>query len=324
MDQLVKEYLNGYTQIENEQLTTGEFVIDLPLNSFQTAEKNMVLLKEYFLKNDYIYISKHPRFAPYPEHSHHFLELNYVYSGNSIQYINGKKEVIKKGELLLLDKGSSHSLARHEENDILVNIIFPNDHVDVNWLAKLNSKDSVLFNFLAQTMATRSRKDYLIFRCAENRHVQIILEQMIEKYFIEPTFSNEIISLYIPILFTELMGNCTYDFYQEKKDKTNHQVVIDTLKLIESDYKHLTLALAAQTLGYNKNYLSNTIKQKTGATFSELLTHQRMKQAKFLIESTQLSITEIVELIGLKNRSHFYKYFKEIYHRLPSEFREKK
>ena len=152
----------------------------------------------------------------------------------------------------------------------------------------------------------------------------MILDQMIDKYFTEPVFANEIISLYIPILFTELIGNCKYDFYEERKDKTNHQVVIDTLKLIEKDYADLSLESAAQQLGYNKNYLSNIIKKKTNQTFSELLTKQRMKQAKFLIESSTLSISSIVEMIGLKNRSHFYKQFKEAYDDLPNAFREHK
>lgn len=324
MHKIVEDYLRHHNQIEEAQLKKKEFVMDIPSISFQTAEENMILLKEYFLKNNSIYISKHPRFASYPEHSHHFLELNYVYSGKSIQYINGRREIIRQGEILLMDRGSSHSIGEHGEDDILINIIFPNDKVDIDWLSSLNDKNSVLFNFLAQTMATRSRKEYLIFRCSENEHVQMILDQMIDKYFIEPVFANEIISLYIPILFTELIGNCKYDFYEEKKDKTNHQVVIDTLKLIERDYANLSLESAAQQLGYNKNYLSNIIKKKTNETFSELLTKQRMKQAKFLIEGSTLSISSIIEMVGLKNRSHFYKQFKEAYGVLPNAFRENK
>ncbi|MGL9729434.1 hypothetical protein IGI44_002811 [Enterococcus sp. DIV0756] len=324
MHKIVEEYLRHHNQIEEAQLNKKEFVMDIPSISFQTAEESMILLKEYFLKNNSIYISKHPRFASYPEHSHHFLELNYVYSGKSIQYINGRREIIRQGEVLLMDRGSSHSLGEHGEDDILINIIFPNDKVDIDWLSSLNDKNSVLFNFLAQTMATRSRKEYLIFRCSENEHVQMILDQMIDKYFIEPVFANEIISLYIPILFTELIGNCKYDFYEEKKDKTNHQVVIDTLKLIERDYANLSLESAAQQLGYNKNYLSNIIKKKTNETFSELLTKQRMKQAKFLIEGSTLSISSIIEMVGLKNRSHFYKQFKEAYDALPNAFRKNK
>ena len=110
MNKIVEDYLHHHTQVEEAQLNKKKFVMDIPSTSFQTTKEDMVLLKDYFLKNNYIYISKHPRFAPYPKHSHHFLELNYVYSGKSVQYINNKREVINQGEILLLDRGSSHSL----------------------------------------------------------------------------------------------------------------------------------------------------------------------------------------------------------------------
>lgn len=324
MNKIVIDYLHGYTHIEHEQLKQNKFVFDLPLAAFQNTETNIILLKEYFLKNNFIYISKHTRFASYPKHSHRFLELNYVYSGQSIQTINGEKELIKKGEILLLDKGTSHALELHQKNDILINIIFPSDNVDINWLSNLSNKDSILFNFLAQTLVANSNKNYLIFRCAKNQHIQVILDQILDIYFTKTIFANEIISLYIPILFTELISNCSYDFHQEKKEKINHKIVVDTLKLIENDYINLSLNTAAQRLGYNKNYLSNIIKKKTDFTFSELVTKRRMKQAKFLIENTQFSIGEIIEMIGLKNRSYFYKQFKETYHKLPAAFRKSK
>lgn len=72
MHKIVEEYLRHHNHVEEAQLNKKKFVMDIPSKSFQTAEDNMVLLKEYFLKNNSIYISKHPRFAPYPEHSHHF------------------------------------------------------------------------------------------------------------------------------------------------------------------------------------------------------------------------------------------------------------
>ncbi len=322
MNELVMNYLNAYTKIEKEQKETNCFVNDLPKKSYQSVEQNLILLKEFFLKNDAIYISKHPRFSPYPKHRHHFLELNYVLSGKSNQIINGKAETIYQGEILLLDRGSVHSLGRHEEGDLLINLIFPNDKMNIDWLSTINKENSILFNFLAETLATRSKKQYLIFHCGDNKHVQTTLEEIIETYFTEKNFANDIITMYIPILFTELIGNCSYDYCHEKKQTENNDIIIETLKLIESDYAHLSLADVAQKMSYNKNYLSNIIKQKTGATFSQLLTQQRMKQAKFMIEHTELTIGEIIDRIGLKNKSYFYNTFRKTYGFLPMEVRK--
>lgn len=322
MNNIVKNYLFTYNQIEKQQLSRNAFVLDIPLNSYEDQAESLVLLKEYFLKNDKIYISKHPRFAAYPEHTHHFLELNYVLSGESHQTINGNKEVIHQGELLLLDRGSSHSLEIHERNDILINIIFPSEKMDIDWLSTVNHENNILFDFLVQNLTDHSRKQYLIFRCSENQHIQMILTQMIEKYFTGTVFSNEIISMYIPILFTELIGNCQYDFHHERHSSQNNQVIVDTLQLIEADYMSISLEKAADQLGYNKNYLSNLVKKKTGYTFSSLVMRKRMQQAKFLIENSSLPIHQIIEQIGLQNKSHFYRQFKTEYGCLPNSLRE--
>ncbi|MFV0557181.1 MAG: AraC family transcriptional regulator [Enterococcus sp.] len=321
MNNLVSDYLLSPNRIENQQLQQQQFVSDLPSKSFYSNESSLVLLKEYFLHNNTVYISKHPRYFPYPEHTHDFLEINYVYSGTSVQYINGERKELKQGEILLLDRGSSHALETHQENDILINLIFPDDRMDLDWLLNLGSQDNILFNFLSDQVIQQAKKEYLIFHCGENQHVQAILMQILNKYFTDATFSNEFISLYLPILFTELIGNCQYDFYQETSTHVNQQIIIDTLNLIKSNYAEITLEQVAKHLGYNKNYLSNLIKKSTGKTFTELVKQERMKQAKFLLIKTKLSISEIIETIGLKNRSHFYKQFKESFGTLPSEFR---
>lgn len=325
MDTLVEEYLHAHSQIENRQKKLNQFVIDIPRSSFQTANNELVLLNEYFLKNDSIYISKHPRFADYPEHQHQFLELNYVYSGTSHQVINGTPETIQQGELLLLDMGSTHSLNYHDENDILINIIFPNQKMNLEWLSSLNRRNSILFDFLAQTITERSKKQYLIFRSADNHHFQSIIRNMIEKYYTDMTFANEIITMYIPILFTELIGNCSYDYHHAgKSSQENDAIVIEILKHIEKDYKTITLEKLGKIIGYNQNYLSNLIKQKTGVTFSHLLRERRMQVAKYVIENTTLSISQAIEFVGLHNRSHFYEQFKQTFSCLPGELRAQK
>ncbi|HAC1644403.1 TPA_asm: AraC family transcriptional regulator, partial [Listeria monocytogenes] len=91
--------------------------------------------------------------------------------------------------------------------------------------------------------------------------IQQILNQIITEYFLEEEFSSRIITLYLPILFTELVRKC--DTYLAD-DLTNSQssttsTMLEVIKLIESNYRTITLTSAADTLGYNKNYLSNFI-----------------------------------------------------------------
>lgn len=323
MNEIVYQYLFNYNKIEREQRKTGYFIMDLPEHSFEYSNDKMILNDQYFLKNDRIYISKHNRFAPYPEHTHQFLELNYMLKGNSTQVINGEKKVLKEGELLLLDQGSTHSINALGHEDILINIIFPQTKFDIEWLSHMHAQDNYLFKFLMRTVSETSKGDYIIFESSLNSSIQTIIMQMLNKYFTESIFSNEILRFYLPILFMELVGNTTYKLDSSKKANSSNTPVIESLKVIEKEYQHITLNQLAQQLNYNTSYLSEVIKEKTGKKFTDLVKEHRMKRAKLLLESTDLPISDICNAIGLQNKTHFYKQFKQVYEMNPGEYRKR-
>lgn len=130
----------------------------------------------------------------------------------------------------------------------------------------------------------------------------------------------------MPILFTELVRKC--DTYLAD-DLTNSQssttsTMLEVIKLIESNYRTITLTSAADTLGYNKNYLSNFIKKNTNFTFTELVNKQKMLAANLLIETTSTPIELIIEKVGFSNKTYFYSLYKRTFNLLPNEVRNKK
>ncbi|EAG4188264.1 helix-turn-helix domain-containing protein, partial [Listeria monocytogenes] len=127
-------------------------------------------------------------------------------------------------------------------------------------------------------------------------------------------------------LFTELVRKC--DTYLAD-DLTNSQssttsTMLEVIKLIESNYRTITLTSAADTLGYNKNYLSNFIKKNTNFTFTELVNKQKMLAANLLIETTSTPIELIIEKVGFSNKTYFYSLYKKTFNLLPNEVRNKK
>ncbi|WP_208560034.1 AraC family transcriptional regulator [Marinilactibacillus kalidii] len=324
MQEIVYQYLYNYNSIEKKQRLNGDFIIDLPEESFLYTDGKMVLKDQYFLKNDQIYISKHNRFAKYPEHTHQFLEVNYMLKGECRQTINGEQKILKEGELLLLDYGSTHAIEPLRNEDILINIIFPQTRFDLNWLSQLNTQDSSLFQFLVHAVSEKSKGQYIIFESSHNQSIRFIMIQMLNKYFTESTFSNEIISYYLPILFMELVGNTKYRLDVTPNDDHTNKVIIEVLKKIKLDFKTISLEQLASQLNYSNNYLSEIIKEKTGKTFVRLVTEERLKRAKFLIESTNLPIEEICQAIGLQNKSYFYRIFRDMYAVNPGAYRKSK
>ena len=71
------DYLTQETAIESQQKETGKHIPDYDSQKADLPR----LTNDLFLANRSIYISKHNRYAPYPKHTHQFLELNYVLKG---------------------------------------------------------------------------------------------------------------------------------------------------------------------------------------------------------------------------------------------------
>ncbi|MDR2976983.1 MAG: AraC family transcriptional regulator [Streptococcaceae bacterium] len=323
LNKIVKEYLYNYNAKEIEQKRTGKLVSDYPSNAITENGNSKIFVKKFFLEQRNVFISKHNRFADYPEHQHEFLEFNYMLDGSCTQIINGESFGLTKGNLILLDKQTQHEIKALSENDILINIIFPTEKLDTGWLSELSTRNNMIFNFLLQDLSKNSSGEFLFFEGEKNENVQQILEQMINNYFTNSIFSNEILHFFIPILIMELIGNTPYHFSKETPNHKINTLMIKCLKLIEEESKTLTLTELADRLYYNKTYLSNLMKKKTGYTFTSLINKEKMKKALFLLESTMFSIQEVAQETGISNINYFYKIFEEQYKMTPGEFRKK-
>ena len=99
----------------------------------------------------------------------------------------------------------------------------------------------------------------------------------------------------------------------------------ETLELLERYFslnlKTTSLSDFAESLGYSSGYVGRMIKEKTGNSFSELLSRYRIESAKKMLETTDLSVENISLEVGYLNPSGFYKQFCALYGMTPKEYR---
>lgn len=326
MDDQLDQLLHQLTGVEKIQQQTHEYVQDLPDDTIDTSNDEYIHLNNrHFFRNKDIYVGKHNRYAKYPLHTHQFLELNYMYSGHCVQHIDGKEVTLNTGDVVLLNKGSSHSLEALGDDDILINILFRNKSIHLDLLDKLYDSDSVLFNFLMNT-TTRNQTEplFILFKKHGNSDVTHIIDTVLSEYFFSRKFSNQIISSYLPILLITLVRDYQSEIINKSKQRLNDPVMLTVLKDIEKGYATVSLQSVAKELNYNRYYLSNLIKKKTGSTFTELLNQQKLLQAQLLITSTKLPISQIIRQVGFSNKNYFYSKYQEKYGHLPTETRKSK
>lgn len=323
-------FLREETVVEKEQKKRGENITELELVYFVARtwkemqhQSTLRLPEEIFFKKGNVRISKHNRYAPMQEHTHDFLEINYMYSGKSTQEINGETVVLEQGEMVLFDKGTSHRFDALGEDDILINLLLKMDVVDTLVLKAMAQQKSIVSDFLIRmTHSDELETDYLIFRTKKNERVHALMTCILEHYFESDIPNMELIEKYIPILFFELTLSVE-EMEFSKSDQIN-SVILTALKTIEDQYKTVTLTSLAQQLGFNKNYLSNLIKAETGKTFKEIVQQSRMQKAYQLVLHTNYTIEDIAYEIGLKDPSYFYRQFKKEYQISPSQMRKNK
>lgn len=77
-------------------------------------------------------------------------------------------------------------------------------------------------------------------------------------------------------------------------------------------YEKQTVADIAQDLNMDLSYICHHFKQETGKTISTHMNEIKIEESKRLLESTNLSLTQIAMQLGFSSQSYFHRVFKKI------------
>ena len=100
--------------------------------------------------------------------------------------------------------------------------------------------------------------------------------------------------------------------------------MIEIMNYVQANYIDITLDDLAENFFLSKPYLSKYIKEKSGMTFGDLVKKIRMKKAKALLKSSNMTVENIAMSVGYQNVEHFNRLFKKAYDMTPMQFRNQK
>lgn len=133
--------------------------------------------------------------------------------------------------------------------------------------------------------------------------------------------SSTTIKLLVGLLIVELIKKPNnIEVYSE--DNYDNLIIIEVLKYIDNNYSTATLFEISAIVNQPHYKISKLVKKHTNMTFKELLQEKRLNKAKQLLNETDISIVEIISLVGYENLTYFYKIFKEKYGYTPKDFRK--
>lgn len=91
---------------------------------------------------------------------------------------------------------------------------------------------------------------------------------------------------------------------------------------IEENFDRLiTRDTVAAHLRISPNYFSRVFREQGTMTFSDYLTQVRIGKAKFMLEKYDLPLSQIATRCGFNDFNYFYKVFKKVVGRTPTEYR---
>ena len=265
-------------------------------------------------------IRPHTRFAPFPRHSHNYVEIMYMCRGKTVHRIDGDALVtLEAGELLFLNRHASHAIQRADAGDIVVNFIVLPQFFDEAF--NMAGMDNVLSRFLLGELYTGGAAvSYLHFRVREVLPVQNLVENMVWTLVNRQPGARRINQVTMGLLLLQLM-HYTECIDMSRNGSVRSPMVEAALREIEENYRAASLTDVAAAFHVGLPYLSAEVKRATGSTFKELLLHKRLDKAARLLRETRLTIQEVCAEVGYDNTSYFHRVFRRRYGKSPKEYR---
>lgn len=266
-----------------------------------------------------IQIRPHTRFIHFPRHTHNFVEVIYMCSGQTVHIVNGDKVILKQGELLFLSQKAIQEIYPASEEDVAVNFIILPEFFD-QALYMIGAEDNLIRKFIVGCLrGAESDIGYLHFKVADVLPIQNLVENLIWTIMNNQQNKRSINQFTMGLLFLQLI-NYT-DKVEVGKDHFDQELILSVYRYIEEHYKDGELSDLASELNFDLCWLSRRIKKLTGRTYTELLQSKRLSQTVFLLQNTNLAVADIGRAVGYDNLSYFHRIFREKYGVSPKQWR---
>ena len=268
-----------------------------------------------------ITIRPHTRFVAFPRHSHNYVEIMYMCTGQTTHLIGGGTPVhLQAGELLFLNQQASHAIQKAGAGDVAVNFIVLPQFFD--YAFQIVGTSNLLGRFLLGTLKNGGAEiSHLVCHTAELLPVQNLVESMVWSLLHNEDGARRANQLRMAMLLLDLLNHHECIDVQGEPGQGS-PLVLAALREIEDNCRDASLSRVAERFHVSLAYLSALVRQATGNTFKELLQQKRLDRAQQLMRTTKLPVQAIAEAVGYDTTSYFYTIYKKAFGITPKEYRD--
>ena len=274
-------------------------------------------LNTVLINNRNFGIKYHADLAKCELHTHSFIEIAYTLSGKATHILNGKSEIIKENDYVIIEPGSKHQYVKiGSENLSIINCIFtasfPYPCATVNSFYECMKNPSLNINSknIKPEQISRIYHD----ETGEVRQIFLLMQDEYKnKGYKYSLVARRLLNIIILLTVRSL-----------KPENMASTFISETIKDYVSVHyaEHNVLEIIGERLNYSVPYLSKKFKAETGESFKSYQQKIRINEAVLHLIQSNMSIDEISSIVGYTDIKYFIKVFTKKQGVSPSKFKK--
>lgn len=274
--------------------------------------------KEVFTTGTPISILKSTKTAEIDTHTHDFIELVYIKSGSGYHKIDDMKFEVKKGDLLFINYGKTHSF-RSEKGFHLYDILLTPRFMSEELVNSENAIDLLSLNCF-ESFSTFSNVPKISFSADEIVFVENMISEMEKEYYSKQRGYEQALKGYITVLLIHIFRKMENNILGKEK-----KIPSEILEYLDNNYNEkITVNTLAERCFYNPSYFSRIFSEAYGMSITDYVLEKRFEKACSLLTSTDMTIEKIAAESGFRDSGAIFKYFKKRLGITPAEYRKSK
>ena len=275
--------------------------------------------KEQFFTDDNIIVLRKNKSKSFdePAHTHDFIEIVYIISGECNHVIDDKSYPVSGGSLLFINYGQTHAF-RVDSSMEYIDILLKPEAVSEKIINTNNAFEILSLTAFEDFRTADVSCPFVSFDGEDRRRVEHIINEMYYEQSKNHSGRDTVLKGYLSVLLAYIFRRML------PVDGEHDNIMEDIIKYIESNLdKKLTLEHLATKCFYSPKYFSKAFKECSGITVTEYIQKKRIDEGCRLLAQTNLPIEDICSAVGYADDVRFYKYFKKYCGITPREYRKK-
>lgn len=251
-------------------------------------------------------------------HTHDFIELVYVISGQAAEVINNEEYLVKHGDMIFINYGGVHSF-RPEEHFEYYNICF-SPEVMADAIVTYENAFSLLSLTAFNEMRSETEDGKITFCGQARKEIETIFEMMLKEYQEKQKSWSSVLESYLNVVITKMLRVSQISIDTEQSGSVWQEL----LEYIDANLgSELNLSVLAEKCFYNPSYFSRVFKEKFGVSPIAYINQKRAESAAELLLKTNNTVEEICFKVGFSDRSCFYRIFTKYIGATPADYRKR-